>query len=187
MGSGCVRLCVAMLCLVGCEDDDTVTARDAAMELTTGGVGSQGPSGGGQDASAEAPVDAGMDASATDADVGVMDEDAGMPGEPTLTELVQTIFGPTCVQGRCHATSAPAADLSLTGRRISVHDALLAPAVEGGGRARVTPYDPDASYLMEKITSDAPAVGARMPPNGALPAFQVARIRRWIELGAQDN
>jgi hypothetical protein len=52
---------------------------------------------------------------------------------------------------------------------------------------RVVPFDADASYLMEKLSSDSPSVGTRMPPMGALPATQIERVRAWIAAGALDD
>jgi hypothetical protein len=56
--------------------------------------------------------------------------------------------------------------------------------VEVPSLQRVTPGNPDASYLIQKIEGTA-AVGARMPLNGPpLPADAIAVIRQWIVDGA---
>jgi hypothetical protein len=121
-----------------------------------------------------------LDASAADA--------ARADAAPRLSELVQTLFAPGCVLGRCHTTAAPAGELSFTGRRLSVHEALVnAASSERPDRMRVVPFDPDASYLMEKISSESPSVGTRMPPMGALPASEIERVRAWIAAGALDD
>ena len=52
-------------------------------------------------------------------------------------------------------------------------------------RLRVVPGDPEASYLFEKISSDHPAVGMRMPPGQPLPADIIQAVRRWILDGAE--
>jgi hypothetical protein len=117
-------------------------------------------------------------------------EDAAPPldATPRLSELVESVFVPTCVLGRCHTTLAPEGELSFTGRRISVHAALVnAASSERPDRMRVVPYDPDASYLMEKLESDTPSVGTRMPPLGALPQSYIERVRAWIAAGARDD
>lgn len=114
--------------------------------------------------------------------------DGALQAPATLTELTETLFTPSCVFGRCHITAAPAGGMSLTGRRISVHDALVgAPSETAPGRIRVVPGEPEQSYLMEKITTDTPAVGIRMPPNGRVPDELVQRVRSWILAGALDN
>ena len=107
---------------------------------------------------------------------------------PTLKELVQTVFVPTCVLGRCHITLAPAGGLSFTGRRVSAYAALVnAPSSEVPSRMRVVPFDPQASYLIEKLTSASPSVGESMPPMGSLQPEVIERIRSWIQDGALDN
>ena len=107
---------------------------------------------------------------------------------PTLTELVATLFVPTCVLGRCHITQAPAGELSFTGRRITQHAALVnAPSSEVPRRMRVVPFDPEASYLIEKLTVNPPSAGSSMPPQGSLQPEAISRVRRWILAGALDN
>ena len=52
----------------------------------------------------------------------------------------------------------------------------------------VVPGDPDASYFLEKVASDAPTRGARMPLFGApLSDAESETIRTWILEGAEDN
>jgi len=52
----------------------------------------------------------------------------------------------------------------------------------------VTPSDPNGSYLLEKISSDHPASGARMPYlSNPLPGGEITAIGQWIEQGAQDD
>lgn len=127
-----------------------------------------------------------------DAGIGIGDGgDGGMPDPaegPSLAAIVTDILTPSCLFGRCHVTAAPAAGLSFTGRRISVYEALVnAPSQTVSGRIRVVPYDPDASYLMEKLTSDQPAFGESMPPMARLTPENIERIRQWIVAGAPDN
>lgn len=116
---------------------------------------------------------------------------AAMEGDaaPRLSELVESFFVPTCVLGRCHTTLAPAGNLSLTGRRVPVHEALVNATSSGAPpRLLVVPGDPAASYLLEKLESDDPAAGTRMPPPPALlPRAQVERLRAWILAGAKDD
>ena len=121
-------------------------------------------------------------------DAALADAAPPLDATPRLSELVESVFVPTCVLGRCHTTLAPEGELSFTGRRISVHAALVnAASSERPDRMRVVPYDPDASYLMEKLVSDTPSVGTRMPPLGALPQSYIERVRAWIAAGARDD
>lgn len=56
------------------------------------------------------------------------------------------------------------------------------------GATRVIPGDPDGSYLIQKLEGRGGIVGARMPLGGPyLTPGQISVIRRWIELGAQNN
>jgi hypothetical protein len=54
---------------------------------------------------------------------------------------------------------------------------------------RVTPGDPDGSYMVHKIEGRPGIVGRRMPFNGPpyLTDGQILIMRRWIELGAPRN
>lgn len=114
---------------------------------------------------------------------------SGFNTPPRLSELVESFFVPTCVLGRCHTTLAPAGGLTLTGRGQSVHSALVnRPSLAVSDRFLVVPHDPDGSYLIEKLTSEVPSVGTRMPPSSAVvSATQIRALRAWILAGAPDN
>ena len=50
------------------------------------------------------------------------------------------------------------------------------------------PGDPDASYLVHKLTGIGMCDGSQMPKgNGALPAAEVAKVVSWICAGALDD
>lgn len=144
---------------------------------------------GGSDAPEMLPPDATVQLDAARPDAAVpLDAAVVLDGAPRLSELVESLFVPTCVLGRCHVTAAPAAELSFTGRRIAVHAALVnAASTEQPQRRRVVPFDPDASYLIEKLESELPAVGTPMPPMGRLQPEQIERVRAWIAAGALDD
>ncbi len=58
------------------------------------------------------------------------------------------------------------------------------PSVERPALKRVDPGNPDASYLLQKVSGTA-AVGGRMPLGGPpLPADAIAALRQWILDGA---
>lgn len=61
-------------------------------------------------------------------------------------------------------------------------------AVKSGqspNRFRINPGRPNESYLMEKITSDDPELGGRMPPGSTpLSDTDIETIRNWILDGA---
>src|SRR6185295_10328351 len=59
-----------------------------------------------------------------------------------------------------------------------------APSAEVSSLHRVTPGDPDSSYLIQKLEGHA-AVGGQMPlGQPPLPAATIAIIRQWITNGA---
>jgi hypothetical protein len=78
-------------------------------------------------------------------------------------------------------------NLNLTGS--AAYSQLVSAASSGKpGATRVIAGNPDASYLIQKIEGAPGIVGQRMPMNGPfLTSGQIAIIRRWIELGAQNN
>jgi hypothetical protein len=100
------------------------------------------------------------------------------PDEYALDALMQDIFVPTCSSGRCHtagiATGGLILDANLVENTVGVVSRSAPP------RVLVVAGDPDASYLLEKLESDTPAAGARMPLTGPLPPRDIARIRAWI-------
>jgi hypothetical protein len=102
---------------------------------------------------------------------------------------VQPIFRASCLP--CHDSEEAQGDLRLDIIQNSMVD-LLGEDGEGRqstqvGSLLVAPGDADASYLIEKLESETPPVGDRMPPPPAdlLPARVVAEIRRWIDAGAR--
>lgn len=126
-------------------------------------------------------------ADAADVDGGMANSLLDSDQVPTLQMLVTQVFQPGCLFGRCHVTAAPAAGLSFTGTRVPVYDMLVsAPTTTVAGRFRVVPGDPEASYLMEKISADKPTSGEPMPPMGRLPPAVIELIRRWITVGAPE-
>jgi hypothetical protein len=71
----------------------------------------------------------------------------------------------------------------------SPYEALVNRAsVERPGLQRVTPGDPDNSYLIHKLEGRPGIVGQRMPLRGPFRTDgQVQIVRRWIQLGARNN
>jgi hypothetical protein len=91
------------------------------------------------------------------------------------------VLTPVCAP--CHSGAAAPLGLRLDAGA-SYAMLINAPSVEAPSLGRVTPGNPDASYLIQKIEGTA-AVGGRMPLGGpALPAETIAIIRQWITGGA---
>lgn len=62
------------------------------------------------------------------------------------------------------------------------------PAPEDTSLMLVVPGDAEASFLFNKVSSESPPVGFRMPLIGEpLTAEQIGLIRDWINQGALDN
>jgi hypothetical protein len=115
--------------------------------------------------------------------------------EPTFSSIQREIFDTTDSSGRqsctgCHTASgrAPAGGLNLTSA--ASYAALV--NVSSGQRPgvlRVSPGDPENSYLIHKLEGRPSIVGLRMPRTMGpfLTEGQMLVIRRWIELGAPNN
>jgi hypothetical protein len=104
------------------------------------------------------------------------------PLVPEFQSIQDNVFTPVCTA--CHAGAAAPLGLRL---EAGVSYAMLvnAPSVEVPGLLRVSPGDPDGSYLIHKLEGSA-AVGERMPLNAPpLPDATIQVIRQWITDGAQ--
>jgi hypothetical protein len=100
--------------------------------------------------------------------------------------VVQQIFGAECRS--CHSVGA-VLDLSpdVAWTNLVNHTETA----ETCGGILVVPGDPDASYLYQKLSSNAPCTGERMPRGefgpDPLPDCVVALVRDWIAAGASDH
>lgn len=105
---------------------------------------------------------------------------------PTLSQIEQRIIARSCVSSSCHSSDSPAGGLDL---KNAVHDHLVnARSFEVPTKMRVVPGDPDASFFFEKIISDTPTTGRRMPiASPPLPDEEIEMIREWIVSGAPNN
>lgn len=123
----------------------------------------------------------------------------GPPGEtsaaaPTMTAVMTEVLAPRCTFSSCHSAPTVAAKLDLSPERAC--SALVNTAsCLFPQRTLVVPGDPDASFLMHKLTgaqlTDLPdgacasSTNAPMPFGGsALPGKEIELVRAWIEAGA---
>ena len=98
---------------------------------------------------------------------------------------IQPIWSRLCVG--CHRPgSENGFGLNLTEDE-SHGDLLRIVSQEVPGLPLVTPFDPDARYLMEKLRCWDPQVGERMRPDSALAVEDQALVRDWIAQGAEDS
>jgi len=114
---------------------------------------------------------------------------------PTLSSIQREIFSNSDSSGRAACTQCHnagnrnnAAGLSLV-EGVSYGELVNIASRNKPGAIRVIPGDPDTSYLIHKLEGRGDIVGQRMPRTGGpfLTAGQVSIIRRWIELGAQND
>ena len=113
------------------------------------------------------------------------DSAVGDDGPATLTELQADLFTPTC--GPCHGAADGSGGLDL--RDGSTFASLVGTASVGSPtNTRVIAGDADGSYIVMKLTGAAGIAGDQMPQgNPGIDDTRMARLRSWIEDGAQDN
>ena len=119
-----------------------------------------------------------------------LDVDDGS-GEVTLSGDVQPIFTGNCLFSGCHAGSSPQEGMNLgAGQAFSN---VVNVAARQASMNRVTPNQPDNSYLVHKVQGTHLDVGvggsgSRMPLNRSpLSQSDIDLIRAWIQAGAQSN
>ena len=102
-------------------------------------------------------------------------------------QQIQPILTASCTSSACHDASQPAQGLQLTSG--AAYTALMAAAAECPADQRVSPGNPDQSYLMLKLQGSGDCfTGSRMPRgNAPLSAAQLQLIRDWITNGAPNN
>jgi hypothetical protein len=109
------------------------------------------------------------------------DGGSGSTLTPDLQSIQEHVFTPICTA--CHAGAA-----APLGFRLDADSAFAmlvnAPSVEVPSLRRVSPGNPDTSYLIQKLEGHA-AVGGQMPLGQApLPQATINVIREWITNGA---
>lgn len=117
-------------------------------------------------------------------------DDAGSPA--VLHDVVnygfdiQPIFDKNCV--KCHTDNGIAEGLGVPMHLNSGQaraDLIDQPSSKNSAVILVIPGDPDNSLLYQKVASDFPPIGLRMPLfDQPLRPEEIELIRRWIEQGA---
>jgi hypothetical protein len=95
------------------------------------------------------------------------------------------VFTPSCATAGCHSGAAPDAGLNLEAAN-SYAELVGIPSTQDATINRVEPFDPDNSYLIQKL-EDTAATGGVMPPSGMLAQTSITTIRTWIANGAIDD
>jgi hypothetical protein len=105
----------------------------------------------------------------------------------TFSSLQNDFFTPTCARAGCHNSTSAQAGLVLAAGQ-SFGNLVNAASTQVAGLNRVTPNDPENSYLIKKLRGDADISGSRMPQGGPfLSDEQIGRFIEWIDSGAPDN
>ncbi len=108
----------------------------------------------------------------------------------TLAGDVQPIFTSTCALSGCHAGTNPQRGMNLSvGQTFA--NVINVPSMELSTMNRVTPGQPNSSYLVHKVQgthSDVGGTGFQMPIGGSpLTQAQIDLIRAWIAAGARPD
>ena len=102
----------------------------------------------------------------------------------TIEEIQAQVFTPACSD--CHAAGGHPTGLMLSDALTS-WGGLVGQSTAAGDAIRVVAGDPGASFLIEKISSDDPSRGDRMPWSApALSTERIAGIRSWVLAGAAE-
>ncbi len=99
-----------------------------------------------------------------------------------FTELEELVFVPRCALPGCHEGESPSGGMNL-GAGQAYRSLVGVPAQRRPERLRVKPGDPEASYLVQRLTGvDTPPM-----PLGAEPLKPelLEKVRRWIREGAK--
>lgn len=101
---------------------------------------------------------------------------------------VQPIFTTHCATSGCHQSPAPKEGMNLTEGQAHAAIVGVPTAQCGGGRLRVDPGRPDASYVVDKMLGVDLCSGGRMPKqSGGDFDAEIATISAWICNGALDD
>jgi hypothetical protein len=109
--------------------------------------------------------------------------------QPTLESIQAHVFTPTCSASGCHTgptSGTLPSGMDLSSASASFSSLVGVSSIEEPALQRVTPGDPDASYIVQKLEGTA-ASGAQMP-FGQTPLEQatIDAIRQWISDGANQ-
>jgi hypothetical protein len=105
--------------------------------------------------------------------------------QPTTESVVAQILAPSCGTSGCHSRPEPQQGLDLSSADGIMRTAISRPPTIGTAASRypsiITPGDPDASFLVAKITLPGADEGVPMPPTEYMLTDDAVRtIRDWI-------
>lgn len=101
--------------------------------------------------------------------------------EPTF-DNVQMIFNQSCGGSGCHVNE------TTSGVRLNTYENVIGSVGDQYGTEVINPENADDSPLVDKIESNNPEFGARMPENGnPLSDSRISQIKEWINNGAEND
>jgi len=104
---------------------------------------------------------------------------------PTFTNIQNNVFSAICIE--CHSGGSAPQGLQLDAS-VSYDNLINIRSVEHPELFRVSPGDPDHSYLVRKLEGGPDIAGAQMPLNRPpLSRETINSIRLWIAMGAPRN
>lgn len=103
----------------------------------------------------------------------------------TYTRVQNEVFTQKCALSGCHLGPASLAQEGLVLSSGTAFDVIVGVrANQNPSIFRVTPGDPENSYLWRKITPNQPIQGGRMPQTGSITDADHQLITDWILRGA---
>ncbi|NOS99539.1 MAG: hypothetical protein HOP29_02810 [Phycisphaerales bacterium] len=119
---------------------------------------------------------------------------ANLPGQATgevvsYADHIQPMLTAKCVSCHQEGGLADLVGIALRATPGEAHDSMVnQPSVQDPTLMLIVPGDAEASLIYQKVSSDSPPVGMRMPSLGApLTSDELALLRDWINQGALDN
>lgn len=105
----------------------------------------------------------------------------------TFSRLQTEYFTPTCSVSGCHSAASANAGLVLEAGQ-AYANLVNVPSTQRAQFNRITPNDPDNSYVVKKLRGDADIDGERMPLGGPfLGPGEIDQFVSWINDGAPNN
>lgn len=125
--------------------------------------------------------------------VGDVVESRGMTIDPQWSNIHPFIVT-TCATAGCHDATSRQSGLDLSDRAgaytaLTTTGPMMGASISCGGHSGnyVVPNMPDASLFYDKVASETPSCGTRMPFGTPLSPSQLEAIRAWIAAGAMND
>ena len=112
---------------------------------------------------------------------------------PTLTEIQEEVFSPSCAFSSCHGGESPEQGLDLSDG--NSYASAVGQEAQAPGYTLVEPGEPEASLLLLVLRQDLAAedpededpLVRQMPIGTSLDSNKVQMVEDWIESGAPND